>query len=549
MQVTRLTDNGKAGQIAISPDGRYVAWVVRDGELQSLWVRQVATGSDIQIVPPKIVYFTGVSFSTDGNYLYFAHSWENNFNFNALYQIPSLGGSPTQIAAYADTSAGFSPDGKQIAYLNGDPREGVWYLYLSNRDGSNVRTLAKIHAEISVFPGLSIPVWSPDGKSLALSVLQQGKAQHSLLTLVSTADGVYRTLLPGSPGEYFGQPAWLPDGRGLLLPIQDAAPGLRGQIWFVSYPNGKRRRFTNDPTDYSVCCMGLTADGKTLAVAQNDITANLWIASTERAGDLHQITSGEPHRFASWFSKSKIVTQDGDGHIVVMDPDGGQASRLLLRPAPSALPFVCAHGRYFVYSSIDESGSSLWRVDAPDGRNPMRLSNDSTVAAASCSSDGRWVVYSKSSQKGYSAMRVSMQRGDSFTLSQHTEIDQAGPPIRQISPDSKMVAVPTEDWQGGPNTVEILALETGTLLHRFVRPAELTFIFQWAPNGKAIDYIQTKGGVSNIWEQPLTGSPPRQLTHFTSDEITDFDWSPDGKQLLLSRGHSSRNVFLLSNFH
>jgi Tol biopolymer transport system component len=112
-----------------------------------------------------------------------------------------------------------------------------------------------------------------------------------------------------------------------------------------------------------------------------------------------------------------------------------------------------------------------------------------------------------------------------------------------------MVAVPSEDWQGGPNTVEILALDTGTLLHRFARPAEPSFIFQWAPDGKAIDYIQTKGGVTNIWQQPLTGSPPRQLTHFTSDEITDFDLSPDGKQLLLSRGHSSRNVFLLSNFH
>jgi hypothetical protein len=42
MRITRLTENGKAKDVAISPDGSYVVYVLREGEKQSLWVRQVA---------------------------------------------------------------------------------------------------------------------------------------------------------------------------------------------------------------------------------------------------------------------------------------------------------------------------------------------------------------------------------------------------------------------------------------------------------------------------------------------------------------------------
>jgi serine/threonine protein kinase len=43
MRITKLTDSGKAGNVAISPDGRYIVYVLVDGEQQSLWIRNVAT--------------------------------------------------------------------------------------------------------------------------------------------------------------------------------------------------------------------------------------------------------------------------------------------------------------------------------------------------------------------------------------------------------------------------------------------------------------------------------------------------------------------------
>src|SRR5260370_42061034 len=85
MQIAHLTNNGKAERLAISPDGRYDAWIVRDGEKQSLWVRQVATGRDAQVLAPEEVSFEGVTFSPGGSNLDFIRSGMVTFNYSNLY--------------------------------------------------------------------------------------------------------------------------------------------------------------------------------------------------------------------------------------------------------------------------------------------------------------------------------------------------------------------------------------------------------------------------------------------------------------------------------
>ena len=78
---------------AISPDGHYVVYALREGEKQGLNVRQVATGSDVQILPPDEVLIYGLTFSPDANYIDFVRSEKNNPVNTFLYRIPTLGGS------------------------------------------------------------------------------------------------------------------------------------------------------------------------------------------------------------------------------------------------------------------------------------------------------------------------------------------------------------------------------------------------------------------------------------------------------------------------
>jgi Tol biopolymer transport system component len=69
----------------------------------------------------------------------------------------------------------------------------------------------------------------------------------------------------------------------------------------------------------------------------------------------------------------------------------------------------------------------------------------------------------------------------------------------------------------------------------------------WTADGRAISFINSVNGVGNIWEQPVAGGLPKQVTHFTSDEIFYFDWSRDGRPAL-SRGTEPTDAVLIKNF-
>jgi Tol biopolymer transport system component len=70
---------------------------------------------------------------------------------------------------------------------------------------------------------------------------------------------------------------------------------------------------------------------------------------------------------------------------------------------------------------------------------------------------------------------------------------------------------------------------------------------RWSPDGRKLQYLLTRNGATNIWEQSVAGGEPKQFTKFSSGRIFDFDWSADGKQLVLTRGETSSDVVLLSH--
>ena len=98
-----------------------------------------------------------------------------------------------------------------------------------------------------------------------------------------------------------------------------------------------------------------------------------------------------------------------------------------------------------------------------------------------------------------------------------------------------------------PEVLTVIPFGGGSPLYSFDLPVGATWM-QWAPDGRALDYVLTRAGASNIWRQALVGGQPKQITNFKSDLIFDFAWSRDGKQLALERGATSHDVILISNF-
>jgi Tol biopolymer transport system component/predicted Ser/Thr protein kinase len=550
MTIRRITHSGNAVNVAISPDGRYVVYALQEGEKQGLNVRQVATGSDVQILPEEEVFIYGLTFTPDANYVDFVRSEKNNIANTFLYRMPALGGTPHLVMQGGiDFSNSYSPDGAQFAFLRVGG-EGV-ELLIAKADGSNQRVLAT-RPYLDMFTWGT--AWSPDGKTIAFATSESKKSIRSVLWAVSVGDGSVREIY--STPNRIGRPRWLPDCSGLLAPIGNINQALRGQLWFISFPKGQSRRLTNDLMDYQPWSLDLTQDGRTLVSTVRTQVSDLWMApASDTTIKAKQVTRTDHAvgRF-SWTSDGRILFASGDGNLSILNSDG--SVRTLLTPNDHAIwdPSFCGDGRYIVYSSYREQKVGVWRMDS-DGSNPIRIADETVATSPQCSPDGKWVIYLHGASG--TPMRVTttgekppepIAQSPAVWIGDVLAFSPDGKRIAYLAAPESPVVNPSSPSGSQPNRLIVIAFDGGTLLNQFDWPAPSAGEPRWAPASEAIDYVLTRNGVSNIWRQNLTGGTPKQITDFESGQIFDFEWSRDGKQLALTRGSESSDVILISNF-
>jgi eukaryotic-like serine/threonine-protein kinase len=529
MQITKLTDSGNASHVGISPEGREVVYVLVDGEKQSLWVRNVPTKSDVQVLPPAVVVFNGVTFSPDGNYIYFERA-RNTSETGDLYVMPVLGGTPRQLIRDVYRPVSFSPDGKQFAFMHLSSSENP-EVRIANTDGSDDRLLASLPAGPFEY-GAS---WSPDGKTIAASAVELGKQIRWVLSVIRVRDG-QRSELYSSSLE-IGRPVWMPDGESLIVSMGVQSANLT-QLWIVSYPSGERRRFTNDLADYGVL-IDVSHDGKTLAAIEQDRISHIWIAPQGQTAQAKQITSGQVQDLGVTAGPNgKLLVRTHGTDLVLMNSDGSQNTPLLPYARNVGSTSSCGD-RYVVFDSLPQSHIGVMRSDA-DGSNPTKLADDAVFP--DCSRDGKWLLYANT--LGTKFFRMPIEGG---TPTEILAPHQNGDPMLKISPDGNWIAYLYEEARPAQEQIAIIPATGGTPVHLFPLPED-TNPFRWSPDGKGVQFVITLNGAANIWEQPVAGGPRRQITNFTSGHIFDFDWSRDGKLLYLAKGEKNSDVILLSNF-
>lgn len=535
MQITKLTDSGKAALVAISPDGRYVVYVLREGEQQSLWMRHVATKSDVQILAADVVDFKGLTFSPDGNFIYFVRSDKTTQNYSYLYQMPVLGGNPRQLIKDIDSPVGFSPDGTQVVFMRGLPDAEATELRIASADGSNERLLARVPILPVYLWGGS---WSADGKTIALAGLRLGKETKWIVDAVRVADGNVATLY--STEEFMGRPVWLPDGGSLLLAL-GVPKENRTQLWQLSYPGGETKRFTNDLSNYGER-LDITRDGKILAALDYTQVSNIWSVPGGKAALATQITSGAvPDMAVRPGPAGKLLVRSRGSELDLINADGSQRTAVMPQARNYGTMAACGD-RYVIFDSYSGTKSELWRTDT-DGSNPTRLV-DEGVSSEDCSPDGKWIVYDVNSSAGTKIFRMSIEGGSA------TEITDApgGGGSPRISPDGKFIVYEIQEGSPVPQRkYVVISAEGGSRVHEFpALPSSSSP--RWSPDSKELQFAMTRKGATNVWEQPLAGGEPHQVTDFPSGRLFSFAWSRDGKTLLVAKGNETRDVVLISNF-
>ena len=549
VKISNLTTTGHITHAAISPDGKYVAHVVEDQGKESLWIRQVATTSSQQVVAPADANYLGLTFSTDGNFIYYTVRESDKPLEGALYQVPVLAGAtpPRKLLTNIDSAITVSPDGRQLAYgvVNSIAKESA--LMIANTDGTGAYALVtKNAAQFGDFQWrFSNPAWSPDGKVIAYGgrIKQQpgdrGGRRGSVIE-VNVKDGSEKSITD-HPWLQVGRLAWLHDGSGLIVTAAERF-GLF-QIWHLSYPGGEPSRITNDESkDYRG--VSLTTDASLLATTQHDEQSSIWIAPDGDVGRAQRITRGryEGRYGVAWTPDGRIVYHSfasGNEDIWIMNADGSGQSQLTVNPGTDDdCCEVSPDGRYIVFRSQRADGTALWRMDR-DGGNAKRLTSEGNQPTVS--PDGRWVIYHSLGR----LLKVSIDGGEAAQLN-GTSDGSYGTPA--ISPDGKLIACEYRDDPNAGPRLTIIPSEGGKPIKLFdplqviLRPLR---VLKWTPDGQAIAYLKTSGGVSNIWSQPLNSDRPKPLTDFKSDSMFSFSWSRDGQNLVYSRGSITSDVVLI----
>ena len=537
MSIENLTNNGHVFLARISPDGKYLLHVLDENGLQSLWLRHIPTGSNTQVITPAATRYSGLTFSPDGNYIYFVRRDDSEQSIASLYDAPMLGGTPRLLIKDVDSPIAFSPDGQRFAYLHQHGDSTVTDLKLARRDGTFERDLFH-HKDVQT-DSLTLS-WSPDGKSIVIPIVQPTIQDIGGFLVVDVNSGFIKQAAIAKDHNYF-EPSWLPDMTGLLVSASSAETGfLRRQIGIVSFPSGTFRLLTTDTNNYFH--PSLSADGQTIAANQSQGKVQIEIAP---AGSLDSFTplnlnSNLPFWSTDWTADSQILVIQGPD-LRIVNPAGG--NRVVFSDPKMIMDEVasCGKGNYIVFRSIGRSGgaeANFWRIDS-NGTNLKQLTFGVNDRVPACSNDGKWLYYVDAADNHF-LKRIPMDGGAPETI-----IKAAAEPY-DLSPDGKTIVVSEVRESDHTPTLVSYSLEDGKKTSVDFDPRGLPS-FAFMPSGKAVVYAVREKGVDNLWMQPLDGSARRRLTHFTSDKINGFAFSRDGTRLAVGRGHADSDAVLLRN--
>ena len=327
-----------------------------------------------------------------------------------------------------------------------------------------------------------------------------------------------------------------------VLATAEEREGESFSVWQISYPSGAAQKLTNDLNSYPT--ISLTADAGLIAAVKTELDDNIWLMPAFDASRATQITQGRNLvGRPAWTPDGKLiypVKAPVGGDLYLVDLIHGSRKQLTADAGDNVEPSVSPDGRYIVFMSDRTGVPHIWRMDI-DGANVRQLTFKQYDEDPNISPDGQWIAYMSCMNK-CTVWKVGIEGGSPMQV---TDKYSESP---TFSPDGKQIACTYLEQPNAQFKFAILPSDGGPPAKTFTFPVGVKTNLRWTADGRALIYGVTQKGVTNLWAQPIDGSPPKQLTNFASERIFGFDVSRDGKQVALSRGTQSSDVVLISNF-
>ena len=562
IKVTKLTTDGNARFASISPDGKYVAYIKSESGRQSLWLRQVGSAGNLEVIPAREGNYLGVAFSPDGGSIYYGYTNSTANDSVEIFRVPVLGtGAPPVKVNPEEGPSSRSHDGKHIAFLRHSRANQTDTLLVANADGSNEQTVAtRKWPERFTWDWATAPAWTSDDQSLALPIVNSdesfdqpsrefGKVSGFFVTIfeIRLADRTQKiSQLSPQRFEQPNQVSILSDSSAIILSARAQGASFE-QIWYLGR-DGTARALTNDLSDYRNVM--LTADSNSLVATQTQTLTNIWIAPKGDSAHAAQVTSGFGRYFdLNWAPNGMVVyasDASGSADIYEIAANGGNVRQLTSNIKRNYAPQVSPDDRFIVFHSNRSGLFQIWRIDR-DGSNPVQLTFGNTESHwPQFSSDGKFVIYQHFEPGVTSSLwRIPIEGGTPAKVTEGFAVRPA------VSRDGKWLGFWYNDQQ--PNSrwkLGLFSLESGTLVKTFeVAPTvkvDWDTFLRWNGDSTSLTYVSNNAGVENVWTQPIAGGPAKQLTNFVDNRILSFDWSREG-DLVASRGLVTSDVVLITD--
>ncbi len=572
LSVLRLTTTGRERWATISPDGKSLAHLVimPDGK-SSLMVRSIDKDDDRVLVSGDFQSRAPV-FSPDGKYIYNIKILGTK---RLLSRISASGGEEFQISDnFRFSNFDISPDGDHIVYpwrkQNGDPPQ----LNMSSINAM----ISKTDQPVSLTPkgetlrfigGSDGPAFSPDGKKVSIPIEEENTRKRKI--------AIYD--ISGKPpqiinAEFAGvaHAVWL-SNKDLLVSAKRADTDSTTQLWQLGL-DGSLKQLTFDLTNYSR--VSISADRSTVVATESSTESNLYVASTTAAwtaemGSIKQITRETRVEFGclgmSWTRDSALIFSYaglGGAQLRIIDSNGGN-SRLFTPGqirAPES-PVVTPDGKYLLFNAFNEKDEMyLYRYDlGSKSLLPLAYAGPwPWFHGFSITPDSKSVIYTfvdpnwknvPQAQQTGGLRKISIDGGEPTDI----RVDNSFP-MPQVSPDGKSIGLMT--WDG---RIGIVPMGDPKAQPRYLDvttafPNLNARFFRWSSDSRAIVYITTNASQQdffnldsqNLRRLPVDGGPAANLTNFTDGRsIYSFAYTPDGKQLAMSRGLTTSDIVLVKN--
>jgi Tol biopolymer transport system component len=528
---TRVTDF-ESVEAAISPDGRFVAFVSDHDGPFDVWLTQVGTGRLINLTQGKAGPLPGplrnVGFSGDGSEI-----WIGGGDVGMrLRMLPLTGGTPRNFLGEEAANLAWSPDGERIVYDNagnGDP------MFVADRTGANSR---KIFGDLPVFHN-HFPTWSPDGRWIYFVHGTPATREMDLWRIDPDGRNPERLTQRNTDIAY---PT--PAGNRTVFYVARDADGSGPWLWAFDLKRRDSLRASVGLEQYT--SVQASADGRKLVATISNPVAGLWtVPILDRVAeerDVKPFTVPNVRALAPRFGGSSLfylsslgagdglwrirdgetteIWKGADGALLetpAVSPDGGRVAIVLRRSGKRQLHVLSADGAELqpIAEGIDVQGTSYWSPDA------------------------RWIVTGGSDANGPGLFKIPLDGGPPVRL-------VAGQALNPVwSPDGSLIVYAGTNVRTFAPLLAIRPDGTSVKLPE-ISVRRLGERVRFSRDGKSLIYMQGLLASQDFWLLDLASMKSRPLTRLQNRAaMRTFDVTGDGKQIVFDRLRENSQVVMI----